>query len=149
MIGNRIESQTRNNGKKEGASVLLTSKNVLDLKDLDSPKRGSDLPDSRSAKKIARRPQDDEDAESQSSESQESDGAGGTEEKVAPDGGYNSNEEENSDFEEDLNQYKLIYPSRQNTEENYRPLIDYAQKCYEKFTGSYSQKNKEEMLLEK
>lgn len=48
-----------------------------------------------------------------------------------------------------MNQYKLIYPNKQNREEDYKEFIDYAQKCYEKFTGSYSQKNKEEMLLEK
>ena len=38
------------------------------------------------------------------------------------------------------NQYKRIYPSRDNTEFEYRQYMQYANQLYEQFTGSYSKK---------
>ena len=57
---------------------------------------------------------------------------------------------ESSDEQEGyVNKYTLIYPSHRNTEEEYAPYMDYAQMCYEQFTGSYSRKNREKREEEK
>ena len=42
------------------------------------------------------------------------------------------------------NQFLLIFPSKRNPLEQYQEFMDYSQKCYENFTGSYSKKNREE-----
>ena len=41
-----------------------------------------------------------------------------------------------------MNQFNLIFPSERNTEAEYQPFMDYAQQCYEQFTGSYSRKTR-------
>jgi hypothetical protein len=42
------------------------------------------------------------------------------------------------------NQYRLIFPSKRNPEEDYAAYMEYAQKCYDQFTGNYSRKQREE-----
>lgn len=54
-----------------------------------------------------------------------------------------SSQEEEDESSKDVNRYRLIYPSKRNTEKEYEVYIDHAQKCYEQFTGSYSKKNRE------
>jgi hypothetical protein len=50
-------------------------------------------------------------------------------------------EEEETEYQ---NGYQLIFPSARNTQEEYDKYLEYSQKCYEKFTGSYSKNSKEE-----
>lgn len=56
--------------------------------------------------------------------------------------------EEGSGSEDDdcghTNQYRLIFPSKRNPEEDYSAFMEYAQKCYDQFTGNYSRKQREE-----
>lgn len=42
------------------------------------------------------------------------------------------------------NQYRLIFPSKRNPEEDYAAYMEYSQKCYDRFTGNYSRKEREE-----
>ena len=37
----------------------------------------------------------------------------------------------------------MIFPSKRNTEAEYLPYMEYAQKCYDNFTGNYSKKTRE------
>jgi hypothetical protein len=64
----------------------------------------------------------------------------------------NEDQEDSPQEEEDkpdevvkeTNGFRLIFPSKRNTEEEYQEFMDHSQKCYEQFTGSYSRKNREE-----
>ena len=47
------------------------------------------------------------------------------------------------------NQYRLIFPSKRNPEEDYAAYMEYAQKCYDQFTGNYSRKQREERAAAK
>lgn len=55
-----------------------------------------------------------------------------------------SESEQSEDDSEYKNQFKQIYPSKRNTEEEYDNYMAHAQKLYERFTGSYSKKTQEE-----
>lgn len=66
---NRRDSQIGQNVKKDGAAVILGSKNVLDLQDVPIGKGVLDLNRSQSGKKTNLGQQDDEDGDSHSSES--------------------------------------------------------------------------------
>lgn len=54
-----------------------------------------------------------------------------------------SSQDDDEENPKNKNKYRLIYPSKRNTEEEYNVYIDHAQMCYEQFTGSYSKKNRE------
>ena len=54
------------------------------------------------------------------------------------------NEDQADEVVKETNGYRLIFPSKRNTEEEYQEFMDHSQKCYEQFTGSYSRKNREE-----
>ena len=79
---------------------------------------------------------DDEGAEEKSAESERDDGE--AEADAAAD-----NDDETDNEESAGNQFDLIYPSKRNPEENFVKFMDYAQRCYEQFTGSYSKKHRE------
>ena len=53
--------------------------------------------------------------------------------------------DESSESESEyVNQYTLIFPSSRNTQIDYDKYLDHSEKCYAKFTGSYSNKNNRE-----
>ena len=60
-----------------------------------------------------------------------------------------SEDEDENGNSEYKNQYRQIYPSKRNTEEEYNQYIACAQKLYERFTGSYSKTKTEEKEKEK
>ena len=54
-------------------------------------------------------------------------------------------EDESSESDSEyVNQYSLIFPSTRNTQLDYDKYLEHSEKCYAKFTGSWSKNSKEE-----